>query len=173
MLVAAATLCAPIVAVAALAAIAATGGGNQSEMGTLAGTQGLRGTTIGAGNPESSPVPGPTVEDPQGQAKAQTDTAIAKTHPAQTAADPVERRQAPDTRAPAHKPPLQAPPKSPSRRVDLNPPPPASEPSQDPSAPGAPIPSGSSTGPGSPTSSSGSNSGSGSTDGLDGRSGGD
>src|SRR3954453_23177634 len=52
--VAAATLCAPALAAVALAAIGATGGGDQAAMGSLAGAQGLRGTPT----PEvSSPAP--------------------------------------------------------------------------------------------------------------------
>lgn len=161
MAVAAATLCAPMVAAAGLAAIAATGGANQSEMGTLAGTQGLRGTTI-ASDADPSQASGPTIAVPQG-AKDGASTTVPKTHPAQAAAKRVERRPPPDTRAPAHKPPLQTPPKPPSSRVNLNPPPPRPDTtSEDPLAPGAPNPSGSSSGPGSPSSSPGSNSGPGS-----------
>src|SRR3954452_7051112 len=56
--VAAATLCAPAFAALALAAIGATGGGDQAAMGSLAGTQGLRGTTtpVSSSPPPASPV---------------------------------------------------------------------------------------------------------------------
>src|SRR3954470_11033033 len=56
--VAAATLCAPAFAALALAAIGATGGGDQAAMGSLAGTHGLRGTTtpVEGSPPPASPV---------------------------------------------------------------------------------------------------------------------
>src|SRR3954451_15318272 len=60
--VAAATLCAPLVTATALAAIGAVTGGNQAEMGTLAGAQGLRGTTVAATNPAPAQVSSPAPE---------------------------------------------------------------------------------------------------------------
>src|SRR3954451_6227158 len=64
--VAAATLCAPLVAATALRAIAAATGGNHAEMGKLAGTQGLRGTTIASTSPAPAQVSAPAPETSKG-----------------------------------------------------------------------------------------------------------
>jgi hypothetical protein len=157
MTVAAATLCAPLVAAVGLAAFAAAGGEKPPEMGSLAGAQGLRGSTVEATSPAAAPeVPAPIAETPK-----RVEENVAPVHKGQT--DPVtdgqeqqQRQQPPPTRAPTHKPPVQTAPKPRSPRV--SPPAPAPPPSYDPTGPGAPTsPSG--TG-GTGTSGSGSTSGS-------------
>jgi outer membrane biosynthesis protein TonB len=192
MAVAAATLCAPAVAAIGLAAIAAAGGGGHPEMGSLAGTQGLRGTTVAATAPAPAGVLGPSIDDPKAKpVTTDEDNAAAhKRHPTQDTSSDPQRAPAPTTRAPAHKPPTHAAPQPPPSKVNLNPPAPAPTPSVDPTTPGAPTSgstsgaegggdtSGSSSGSsssGSSTSgsSSGSNSGPGSPEGPYGQSGGD
>ena len=156
MFVAAATLCAPAFAALALAALAATGGGSdQAAMGSLAGTQGLRGTA----SPAQTTIP-----------QAKTDRATepvttSKRGPGESAAtQPARARPAPkaNTPAPVHKP---AP--TPPHKVSPMPPPNLTSPSvppYDPSQPGAPTPntvgSGASSGSGTGTTTSGSGSGS-------------
>jgi hypothetical protein len=125
--VAAATLCAPAFAALALAALAATGGGNQAAMGSLAGTQGLRGTT----SPSLNAAP-PAIPDKGG-------TANGKSHASDSL--PVQNghkhqvQKAPP-RDPVHHP-SQSPPRqiAPAPRPHLNSPIP---PPFDPSQPGAP-----------------------------------
>src|SRR2546421_5213814 len=110
MAVAAATLCAPVMATAALAGIGAAGGGNHAEMGSLAGTQGLRGATVEASSPA------PTVSGPQEQtSRGFGKDAIAPTgrsHPAPPARPHSQGQQtsgqgghAPVHKAPTHKAP--------------------------------------------------------------------
>ena len=157
MAVAGATLCAPLVAAVGLAAIGAAAGGNQAEMGTLAGTQGLRGSTVA----ETSPAPTQVSGSPADHVKTKADTtgggtvAEPKRHPTQDTAAPPQREPAPSTRAPSHKQPTQTAPEPP-KRVNLNPPAPTPPTTTDPSTPGAPTSSGSgstgdvgSSGPGS------------------------
>jgi hypothetical protein len=181
MAVAAATLCAPLVAMLGLAAIGAAGGGNQAEMGTLAGTQGLRGTTVATTGPSPTQLSGPPVDGSKADATGEG-PANPGSRPTQGTGSHPRSEPAPTTRAPANKPPSHTAPKPPSSKVNLNPPAPAPATTVDPSGPGAPTPSnstgGTSGGPGSvDTSSSNSGSGSGSgtdyPDGHDGQSGSD
>jgi hypothetical protein len=161
MAVTAATLCAPMVAAIGLVAIATAGGGNQAEMGTLAGTQGLRGSTVAA----SGPVPTQVSPPADGwKAKAGgTDEGTAaepKRHSTQETSSQPQREPAPTTGAPEHKAPTHTAPEPPSSRVNPDPTAPAPAPPVNSSGPGAPIPgstSGTSGGVGS--SDSGSNSG--------------
>jgi uncharacterized membrane protein YgcG len=184
MAVAAATLCAPLVAMLGLAAIGAAGGGNQAEMGTLAGTQGLRGSTVATTSPAPTQVSAPPADELKARADGTNATAAdPKQHPTQSTASQPQREPAPDTRAPAHKPPTRTVPERPPSRVNPHPSAPAPPPAVDPTGPGAPIPGssgGTSGGAGSTDgsgSTSGSSSGSGSSvtypEGPDGQSGGD
>jgi hypothetical protein len=182
MAVAAATLCAPLVAMLGLAAIGAAGGGNQAEMGTLAGTQGLRGSTVATTSPAPTQISAPPADDLKARADGTNATAAdPKQHPTQSTASEPQREPAPATRAPAHKPPTRTVPERPPSRVNPNPSTPAPS-TVDPTGPGAPIPGtgGTSGGAGSTAgsgSTSGSTSGSGSNvtypEGSDGQSGGD
>jgi hypothetical protein len=164
--VALATLCAPLAAAVGLAAIAATGGEQQPEMGSLAGAQGLRGSTVEATPPTpATQASAPSVETPKRQGDAVAAVEKSRTEPIVT--DAPDRQQSPATRAPTHKPPVRTTPTPPSPRVS----PPAPLPSVDPTAPGAPTsPSGS--GSSSSDSNSGSGSGTDSPDGPEGHSGG-
>ncbi|MDX6605851.1 MAG: hypothetical protein QOD14_391 [Solirubrobacterales bacterium] len=140
MLVAAATLCAPTFAVLALAAIGATGGGNQAGMGSLAGTEGLRGSTVAATTAASPAQP------------LKRDATAAK----RNAADPAathHARQHPAGRAPAHSPtrtPAHPPRPAPSTHIGRTPThtnsTPPTAPTYDPNQPGAPTSSGGTTG---------------------------
>jgi hypothetical protein len=169
MAVTAATLCAPMVAAIGLVAIATAGGGNQAEMGTLAGTQGLRGSTVAEAGPALT-----QVSPPADGWKAEADgtdegpAAEPRRHSTQETSSQPQREPAPSTRAPAHKPPTRTAPEPPSR-VNPKPTAPAPPPTVDSSGPGAPIPgstSGTSGGVGSSVD-SGSNSGSSSSSGTD------
>jgi hypothetical protein len=181
--VAAATLCAPLVAMLGLAAIGAAGGGNQAEMGTLAGTQGLRGSTVATTSPAPTQISAARSDDLKARAEGTNATAAdPKQHPTQSTASEPQREPAPATRAPAHKPPNHTVPERPPSRVNPNPSAPAPS-TVDTTGPGAPIPGstgGTSGGAGSTAgsgSTSGSASGSGSNvtypEGPDGQSGGD
>jgi hypothetical protein len=163
MAVAAATLCAPLVAASALAGIGAAGGGNQAEMGTLAGSQGLRGTTVGASTPAPAQAANPTprVMKNQGAGTAEPVNNTGKSDPAPPTSNSTPRQPAPSTRAPAHKAPA---PRATPPRIPVKPPAATPTPTVDPSGPGAPIPS-SGSGAGS---TSGSSSGSGSSTGTSG-----
>jgi hypothetical protein len=156
MAVTAATLTAPLVALAGLAAIGVSGGGGQAEMGTLAGAQGLRGTTVAATSPAPQPsASAPPVRAPKGREKDLATTSSGGHHFRSTK-PPSEPRSAPHTRAPTHKTPPTTVPKTPPKRVNLTPPPT----STDPSEPGAPTTSGGSDGPGGSGSGTGSSGGS-------------
>jgi hypothetical protein len=146
MAVAAATLCAPVVTAGALAAIAAVGGGNHAEMGSLAGTQGLRGTTIGTTSPAPPAVTGP-VDEPS-KSPAKDDSAGIGESPAQSGTHHAQQQPTSGQRtsAPTHKPTQPAPKPPPSSRVGLNPPTQDPYPNYDPTGPGAPTSSGTSTG---------------------------
>jgi hypothetical protein len=171
MAVAGATLCAPLVAAVGLAAIGTAGGGDQAQMGTLAGAQGLRGSTVAATNPAPPPASSPTADafKAKGDGPREASAAESKRQPSQETQSQPRSNPAPSTRAPTHKPPTQVTSKPPRSRVPVTPTSPA--PTVDPSTPGAPTPgstggsddSGSSSGAGSgtdPGSSSGSGSGS-------------
>jgi hypothetical protein len=128
--VAAATLCAPALAALALAALAATGGGDRAALGSLAGAQGLRGTTTPSVHTTPAAKPG---QDVQPLKRANADSPAsgpAQRHPASNAAptSPVHR--------PAPSPPAKV---SPAPRPQAVSP---SVPSYDPSQPGAPTSSG-------------------------------
>jgi hypothetical protein len=171
--VAVATLCAPVVTAGALAAIAAVGGGNHAEMGSLAGAQGLRGTTIGATSPAPPPATGPADQVSKGGSRqSREDSVSSGKSSAQSGTHQPEQNptSGQGTRAPTHKPTQQPAPKPPSSGVGLNPSTPY--PNYDPSGPGAPTTSGTS---GSTTSgTSGTDSSSGETTSTpDSRSGGD
>jgi hypothetical protein len=132
MLVAAATLCAPALAVAALGAIGATTSGNQAGMGSLPGTDGLRGSTTAAPTPTPSPANADERDGTEkGSGKSLADTHHARHHPA--------------TQAPAHRP-SHPPTPPPSTHIGRTPP------HTEPTLPGAYDP----TQPGSPTTGSGS-----------------
>jgi hypothetical protein len=152
MLVAAATLCAPALAVVALGAIGATTGGDQAGMGSLAGTTGLRGSTVAA---PSGPTSSPAAADKRDAAKGSTSEPPADTHHA---------RQHPATPAPAPRPSHPRTP-PPSNHIGRTPPhtqPTApSTPTYDPTQPGAPTTSGTGSGSGGTTTTSGSGTGSG------------
>jgi hypothetical protein len=183
MAVTAATLCAPMVAAIGLVAIATAGGGNQAEMGTLAGTQGLRGSTVAASGPAPTQVSGPPADGWKAKAGG-TDKGTAaepKRDSTQETSSQPQREPAPTTRAPEHKAPTHTAPEPPSSRVNPDPTAPAPAPTVDSSDPGAPIPGstgGTSGGVGSSVD-SGSSSGSSSSsdtdypEGPDGQSGGD
>jgi outer membrane biosynthesis protein TonB len=169
--VAAATLCAPALAAIALAALAATGGGNQPAMGSLAGTEGLRGTTSPVVN---APPPATSHKDNMRTKTSRTSDSPdhqVQRHPAPKVATPAPSHQ------PVSKPPHQT---APAPTPHLNSPIVAP---YDPSQPGAPsssstTPTGGSSGSGTTTTSSGSDSSShGSSgypsDGVDPYSGGD
>jgi hypothetical protein len=152
--VAAATLCAPAFAALALAAIGAAGGGDQAAMGSLAGTEGLRGSTT-----PSLSSPPPATQHKQGRVSEKGDGRDSTAgHQAQK--HPVAKAPTP---APAHRPaPTTRPPHTtPTPQVTA-----PSLPTTDPSQPGAPTSSGTTSGSGG-TSGSGtgttSGSGSGST----------
>ena len=165
MTIAAATLCAPLVAVAGLAAIGVAGGEGDPEVGTMAGSQGLRGTTVGTSTPAPAQVPSPTVPISKGESKGEAQTAAASGRPLKGATDDEAREPVTDLRPPADKPPIRTQPRTPSRRVSPAPPPAAPEQVIDPSAPGAPTTSGGTTGSGDtsgPGESSGPGSGTGS-----------
>jgi uncharacterized membrane protein YgcG len=147
--VAAATLCAPALAALALAAVAATGGGSQAAMGSLAGTQGLRGNA----SPPLSASPAARDSKDWTAAKKGDSSDWPPTHRVQTQKHPAAK--APATPAPVHHP-APAPPRAP-KPTHVRPP---SLPTSDPTGPGAPIPS---TGGTSGSSSSGTDTGSGSS----------
>jgi uncharacterized membrane protein YgcG len=184
MTVAAATLCAPLVAVAGLAAIGVAGGGGDPAVGTMAGSQGLRGTTVETIPPAPAQVAGPTDPVFKREGKGEAPTAAASGRPVKGTTDDAGREPATDLRAPAHKPPIRTQPRTPSRRVSPAPPPAAPEQIVDPSAPGAPTTSGGATGSGGTTgpgdssgpgsgTGSGSGGGSGSSEGDESSDGGD
>jgi hypothetical protein len=168
MAVAAATLCAPMVAAAALAAIGAAGGGNHAEMGTLAGTQGLRGTTVAATSPAPPEAPAPTAVSSEGKGDV---TLVAgkgrqvrpSTHDAQSSPTPEQ-----GSRPPIRREPTRPAPKQPAPKVTPNPPTRTTTPTYDPSGPGAPTTAGSTGGTDTSGSNSGSSSGPGSADGYSG-----
>jgi outer membrane biosynthesis protein TonB len=165
MTVAAATLCAPLVATVGLAAFAAAGGEQPPEMGSLAGAQGLRGSTVEATSPAPAPqVLAPTAESPK-RPEVVTPVEKSQTDPV---TDETQRQEPPTTRAPTHKPPVQTTPKPRSPRV--SPPAPAPAPSFDPTGPGAPTSTGGTSTSGSDP---GSTSGPGYRDGPAGQSGDD
>ena len=178
MAVAAATLCAPLLAAAALGAVGAATGGNQAEIGTLAGTQGLRGTTVSATNPAPSQAPAPSTDVSKDPRRSEATVSGEKRDPRTTSTSPADREAPPATRAPTHKRPA-APAPTPPKGVHPTRPAPTPVPDYDPTGPGAPssstgVSDSGTTGSGSTsTSTSGSSSGSGSTypDGLDGQSG--
>jgi hypothetical protein len=126
--VAVATLCAPALAALALAALAATGGGDRAAMGSLAGSEGLRGTTTPA---VSSPPATRDTEHPW--TKKGTDSGgMPERH--------VQRH--PSSRAPSRAPtpvhhpaPTHAPKVAPAPRAQVSPP---TLPAPSPNTPGAP-----------------------------------
>jgi uncharacterized membrane protein YgcG len=155
--VAAATLCAPALCAVALTAIGATGGGDQAAMGSLAGTQGLRGTTTPVVS-SSAPSISPDKPDKEGTAFEKGDGSDASpTHRAQGTPEPT----APAEQPARHPAPTRPPHSAPAPHTHVTPP---SVPTYDPTGPGAPTGSGS-TGETSGTSGSdsGSDSGSGSS----------
>jgi hypothetical protein len=153
--VAAATLCAPALAAMALAAIGATGGGgNQAAMGSLAGSQGLRGTTT------------PSVSSPAPATPHKWDLAARKTDASDSpAAHQVQKHPAP--RAPSDTQVNRPAPAPPPLRVKPAPHVTApTTPAYDPSQPGAPTTSGTTSGTsGSSSTGTSGTSGSGSTSG--------
>jgi hypothetical protein len=162
MIVAAATLCAPAFATVALAAIGATGGGGHPAMGSLAGTQGLRGTTT----PEASaPAPATSSE------RTAQHGATVKPSDASNPPPPVHAQRNPAPKVPARAPTHHrspAPPHvTPTPHTHVNPP---STPVYDPTQPGAPTSSGTTSGSGTTTSGTGSTTGSGSSGGSGGTS---
>jgi hypothetical protein len=163
MAVTGATLCAPLVAAVGLAAIGTSGGGDQAQMGTLAGAQGLRGSTVAATNP-APPAPSPPAEavKDKGQDASKAAAVEPRRQPTQGSSPQPRSNPAPSTRVPAHKPPTQVKPKPPRSRVPVSPTTPAT-PIVDPDTPGAPT-SGTSGG-GGEGDGSGSNSGPGSSSG--------
>jgi hypothetical protein len=172
MAVTAATLCAPLVAVAGLAAVGAAWGGGDPELGTMAGSQGLRGTTVASSIPATPPVAGSPAPVSKGGDKRRTPTAAAGGRPPTDTTNAATREPATDLRAPTHKPPTTQP-RAPLRRVTPTPAPAAPEPIVDPSGPGAPIPGGT-TGPGENSGTgSGTGGGSGPSEGGEGTDGGD
>src|SRR5882757_9240095 len=102
--VAAATLCAPALAAMALAAIGATGGGGHAAMGSLAGTEGLQGTTTPSVSTSTSPDWG-KLETSARKGASSESTASRRGGHGEKHPSP----QAP-ARTPAHKPPATAPP---------------------------------------------------------------
>jgi hypothetical protein len=153
--VAAATLCAPALAATALAAIGATGGGgNQAAMGSLPGSQGLRGTTT------------PLVSSPAPATRHKQDIATRKGDGSDSpAALHVQRHPAPSAPSdtPVHRPAPAPPPQRVKPAPHVTAP---TLPAYDPSQPGAPTASGTTSGTsGSSTSGTSGTSGSGSTSG--------
>jgi hypothetical protein len=156
--VAAATLCAPAFAALALAAFAASGGSDQPAMGSLTGTEGLRGITTPSmsASPSPNPVKYGTGEK-KGDWSDSTGSPRGRKHPSP---------QAP-ARSPAHQAPATPPTHvKPTPKTHVTTPAP---PAYDPTEPGAPTSSGttdttsgtSGSGSGSTSGSSGSGSGSG------------
>jgi uncharacterized membrane protein YgcG len=154
--VAVATLCAPAFAALALAAIGATGGGERAAMGSLAGNEGLRGTTTPSliSPPAATQHKQDTVTDEQGTATRKGEAGDSpSTHQVQK--QPASKAPPP---APVHRPaPKTRPPHVAPPRVNT-----PSLPTSDPSQPGAPTSSGTSSGSGG---TSGSGSGPGTTSG--------
>jgi hypothetical protein len=157
LLVAAATLCAPALAVVALAAIGATGGGNQAGMGSLPGSEGLRGSTTAAPSAEALSTAG------QGKHELTKQKGIGSASHARTH----DVRQHPASSRPAHRP--TPPPSTHTKRTPPHPvttsPSPGTSP-YDPLGPGSPTGSDSTAGPGGTTTGSGSVTGTGSTSGT-------
>jgi uncharacterized membrane protein YgcG len=150
--VAAATLCAPAFAALALAAFAASGGSDRPAMGSLTGTEGLRGTTTPSMSASPSPSP---VKYGSGERKGDWSDSNRSPHVPKHPSS-----QAP-TRPPAHHAPATPPPHAkPTPKTHVNTPAP---PTYDPTEPGAPTSSGTTgTTGGTSGSGSGSTSGSGS-----------
>jgi hypothetical protein len=157
MAVTAATLSAPLMALAGLAAVGASVGGDQAEMGALAGAQGLRGTTVAASSPAPPPLASaPTVKAPEGRESDVATAAAVGSHETRDRMPQSEPRSAPHTREPAQKTQPPTVPRTPARRINLSPP----APTADPSEPGAPATPDVEDGPGSPGSNGGSSTGS-------------
>src|SRR3954465_15324194 len=115
--VAVATLCAPALAAMALAALAATGGGDRAAMGSLAGSEGLRGTTTPAVSPS------PTTRDNE-HSWTKKGTGSGGTPERQVKRHPVSQAPSPDP-APVHdpaRPPQRAPKVAPAPRTQVSPP---------------------------------------------------
>jgi hypothetical protein len=154
--VAAATLGAPLMTAAALGAIGAAAGGNHAELGTLAGTQGLRGTTVSAGTPAPPQNSGPAAEASR---YGKGDSRLSEGEPGPTVTHPAQGQPqgGSGTRAPAPNAPSHAAPKpSPTPKGGLKPPTRAPSPTYDPTAPGAPTSPGTTGGTNTPGSTSGS-----------------
>jgi uncharacterized membrane protein YgcG len=155
--VAVATLCAPAFAALALAAIGATGGGERAAMGSLAGNEGLRGTTTPSLS--SPPAATPHKQDTVTQGTATRKGDLSDSPTRQVQKQPASKAPAP---APIHRPAPKA------RPPHVAPPPRVTAPSlptSDPSQPGAPTSSGTSGGSGGTSGSgTGTTSGSGSSD---------
>jgi hypothetical protein len=146
---AAAILCAPAFAALALAAFAASGGSDQPAMGSLTGTEGLRGTTTPSVSASPSPSP---VKYGTGHGKGDWSDSTGSRH--------VQKHPSPQARPPAHRAPATPPPHvKPTPKTHVNT---LALPTYDPTEPGAPISSGT-TGTTSGTSGSGSGSSSGSS----------
>jgi hypothetical protein len=158
--VAAATLCAPAFAALALAAFAASGGADPAAMGSLAGTEGLRGTTT------------PSVSDSPSSEPVKPETGTGKDDWSDTrSSHHLQKRPSPQAPSspPAHQTPATPPPHvKPTPKTHVNTP---TLPTYDPTVPGAPTSSGTTgttsgtTGSGTGTSSGSSGSGSGSNSG--------
>ncbi len=132
--VAAATLCAPALAAVALAAFAATGGGDQPAMGSLTGTEGLRGTTT------PSVTYSPSSESAKPKAGTGKDDFSDTSGSHHVRKHPSEQAPA---RPPAHRTPATPPHVKPAPKTHVNTP---VLPTYDPSAPGAPTGSGTTDG---------------------------
>jgi hypothetical protein len=137
--VAAATLCAPALAALALAALAASGGGDRAAMGSLAGTEGLRGTTT------------PSLSDAQSSQSLRPEARTGKDDWSDTTSSrhlrkdpPLQKSPSePPARPPAHRAPApQRPHVKPTPNTHVKTP---TLPTYDPTAPGAPISPGTST----------------------------
>jgi hypothetical protein len=127
LLVALGTLCAPALAASALAAIGATSGSGGGGMGTLAGSQGLRGSTAEA----TTPAPAPVAAKP-------------KVRPVEKEKRAVVSRRRPAPSAPStEKPPAEKPSsgvgRTPVDGLDATPVTRSPSYTTDPNAPGAPI----------------------------------
>ena len=119
MLFAAATLCAPALAVAALGGFGATTGGNQAGMGSLAGSAGLRGSTTGAASTQAPPATAGKLDTMQnGAGKSPAGTHHARHHPGTRAG--AEAVAPPDTATvKPHRPNPASRPAHHARRVDV------------------------------------------------------
>jgi hypothetical protein len=109
--VAAAMLCAPVLAAGALAAIGASGGTQQAGMGSLAGTHGLKGSTVPAATPSalsSSVTPDPTKQSSSKafeRGSATTGSRAPSQRPVHSQTPSGSPSRKAGTRAPAHQTP--------------------------------------------------------------------